>query len=449
MASARSLRLRVLALALAAVALAWLVAAGLAYVRVRHEADELLDGYLVQTAAILQARTSDDVDESELEHAPELHRYARRVVFQLWDGGRTLKLHSANAPDRRLSPRDDGFDDVTIDGRRYRVFATFDRDRRMLVQVAEERHVRDEIVAGVGRSLALPLLVALPVLAVALWLAVSTGMRPLARLSREIRARDPDNLAPMPAAPVAELGPLVDGINHLLARVRTSLEHERRFNADAAHELRTPIAGVRVQAQVARDAVDPAQRERALAQVVDGCDRASRLVGQMLTLARLDPLQVVPAERRCDLADVGREAVAQRAQQAVEREIDLGFEDTAERSSVRGEAPLLAILVGNLLDNALRYTPPGGRVVVAVRDAADGAVRLEVADTGPGIAPDARARLGERFFRPLGNDVPGSGLGLSIVRRVAELHAATLAFDDRPGGGLVVRVDLPPPSVPG
>ncbi len=435
-----SLRWRVLALALTAIGLAWIVAAAVAYLQVRHEADELLDGYLAQTAAILLARVGDDLDEGEIEHAQDLHRYARRLAFQVWDRGTTLRLHSANAPDARLSPRTEGFDDVERDGRRWRVFSSVDRKGRVLVQVAEERHVRDEILAGVGRALAIPLAIALPALGILLGLAVTAGMRPLRTLGREVASRDPANLDPVTIQrPAAEIAPLVSGLNALLARVRSSLDHERRFTADAAHELRTPIAALRVQAQVASNAESPAVRARALDQVIAGCDRAARLVDQMLTLARLEPASGIDPGTRCDLAQVAREAVAEAAPAAVAKDIE--FELDAAPATLRGDPALLTILLRNLLDNAVRYSPRGGRVRTAIERGRDGHAELLVEDTGPGVPPESLDRMGDRFFRGLGTDAEGSGLGLSIVARIAELHGATVTFvNRRDGHGLVVRV---------
>lgn len=421
-----SLRRRVLVLALAAIGVAWVVAAAMAYMRVRHEADELLDGYLAQTAAILQARTSDDIDELEIEHVHDLHRYARRLVFQVWYRSE-LRLHSANAPDTPLSSRGSGFDDVEIDGRRYRVFAAPDRKGNIQVQVAEERHVRDEIAAGVGRALATPLVVALPALAVLLWFAVSTGMEPLRRLSREVATRDPANLAPILVdRPPSEIAPIVRELNVLFARVGHSLEHERRFTADAAHELRTPIAALRTQAEVARDALDATARTHALGQVIAGCDRAARLVDQMLTLARLEPWTGLDAGARCDLAAVARSAVAEAAPAAVARNVELDLV-APDALLMHGDGALLAILVRNLLDNAIRYASSGGHIRTKVeRRSMD--VGLIVEDDGPGVPAALLGRLGDRFFRALGTGREGSGLGLSIVKRIAEIHRAKIEF---------------------
>jgi two-component system sensor histidine kinase QseC len=432
--SSMSLSRRVLALALAAVALAWIAGAWFSYSRVRHEADELLDGYLAQTAAVLHAQIGDDrdFDELEIEHAPELHRYARRIAFQFWDRGSVLRLHSESAPNTRMSPRDEGFDDVNLDGRTYRVFSSWNRDRRLLVQVAELRLDREEISAGVAGALALPLAITLPVLAVLLGLAVRTGLGPLLVLDREVSARTPDNLAPLDEGPrPAELAPLVTSLDRLLARVRDSLARERRFTSDAAHELRTPIAALRAQAQVARASSNETMRNHALDQLIAACDRAARLVDQMLTLSRVDPLVGIDPACRCDLADVARDAVAEAAPSAVAVGVDIGFDATS--SIVRAEAGLLAILLRNLLDNAVRYAGRGSSVRVRV-DADRSRTVLEVADDGPGMTPELMARVGERFVRGASVGVEGSGLGLSIVAQIARLHGAQLTYE-RPKQG--------------
>ena len=435
---ARSLSRRLLLLSLVAVAVVWTAAAIFAVVRVRHETGRLLDAHLVQAAAMLHARVGEDVDESELEHAPELHRYARGLAFQVWEEGRKLRFHSANAPDVRLSAEDRGFSDVETDGRAWRVFSSFDRKERVLVQVAEERRARDRITAGVAGSLLLPMIVGLPVLGLLIWLALRSGLKPLVALGRDVAARDPDNLKPLEATVPREVSPLVSSLNALFERLAHSIEHERRFNADAAHELRTPLAAVRAQAEVALASTSDAERAHALRQVLAGCDRAARLVDQMLTLARLDPQRTLAGGTRFDLAIVARDAVAAIAPAGLVRGVEVGLDATS--APVVGDPALVAILLRNLLDNAIRYSPAGTTVDVRVRTA-DGGSELAVSDQGPGVPPDERERLGERFHRVLGAGEPGSGLGLSIVRRIAELHHAALSFHEPASGrGLEVRV---------
>ncbi len=440
-----SLLRRVLALALSAVIVVWLGSAVFAYVDARHEANEILDGYLAQSAALLAAQAAEDLDELDVEHAPQLHKYARRVAFQIWDRGEVLRVHSANAPDRRLLERDEGFGDVTVDGHAWRAFSSWDRRHRYLIQVAEARDARDEIATSVARSVLLPLLVALPLLAVLLWWAVASGLRPLRSLGAQVARRDPDNLARIDAqSPPAEVAPLVSGLNHLFERVAHSLGRERRFTADAAHELRTPIAALRTQAQVAQRASDDATRTHALLQVIAGCDRAARLVDQMLTLARLDPARAPGPAVHGDVTAIARGVLADLAPAALDKSVDVEL-DAAGAAEVAGDPDLLAIMLRNLVDNAIRYSAAGSRVVVSVMNRAR-AVELRVTDSGPGVPADERERLGERFYRGLGTSESGSGLGLSIVRRIAEVHGTVVTYGAPTSGtGLVVTVLLPKP----
>jgi two-component system sensor histidine kinase QseC len=438
-----SLRNRLLAVVLAGVAVAWIGVAAFAFRDARHEVDELLDGYLAQSAVLLVAQAGEGLGELDLEHAPQLHRYARRVAFQVWEGGQVLRLHSANAPDRRLSPKDEGFDDVEIAGARWRVFSSYDAHHGILVQVGEVRRARDAIAVAVARGLAVPLVVALPVLGVLVWIAVSFGLAPLGTIGKAVSRRDPADVKPLAiASPPREVAPLVSGLNALFARVRASLAHERRFTADAAHELRTPIAALRAQAEVALGARDAAERRCALEGVIAGCDRAAHLVDQLLTLARLDPAQDACRTGSADIAGIAREVASTHVQAAIDRGLELSV-DAPASAIVAAEPALLEILLRNLVDNAVRYSAGRGREVRIV--VADGAAPfLRVIDDGPGVAPQERARLGERFHRPEGTVESGSGLGLSIVQRIAEIYGATVTFDNSPGGrGLCVTVRFP------
>ena len=438
--AARSLRNRLLVLVLGGVAVAWIGAAVFAYRDARHETDELLDGYLAQSAALILTQAGEDLDELDLEHAPQLHRYARRVAFQIWERGKGLRVHSANAPDKRLSPRSEGFDDVAVDGERWRVFSSYDEHREILVQVGELRSARDEIAFAVARGLAAPLVVALPVLGVLIWIAVTFGLAPLGAVGRAVAERDPANLAPLDVgSPPREVAPLVASLNSLFERVRASMEHERRFTADAAHELRTPIAALRAQAEVALAADDAAQRRHALEGVIAGCDRAAHLVGQLLTLARLDPARAESPGGTADLATIAREVAASHAQAAMDRGLDLSVEAPVS-ATVAADPSLVQILLRNLVDNAVRYAAGVGREIHIEIAGGDHPV-CRIVDDGPGIPPEDRARLGERFHRREGTGEPGSGLGLSIVQRIANLCGATVAFETAPGGrGLGVTV---------
>ena len=439
-----SLKQRLLLGLLAVVAAVWLATAAYSYFDARHEINELLDAHLAQSASLIIAQVGHDLEEIDLEHAPKTDKRARRVAFQIWERGSVLRLHSADAPSSRLARREEGYSNATIDGRSFRVFSTWDAKRRFLVQIAERDEARREIAAGIATNLLLPLLFALPVLALFVWLSIGRAVKPLNRLGQEVERRKADDLRPFsPEGAPREVIPLVRSLNTLFGRVGRLLEDERRFTADAAHELRTPLAALKTQAQVAKGASDDAARQHALDGVIEGCDRATRLVDQLLTLARLEPDTVRPAGQ-CELVGLAREVIAELAPFALAKDVDIELR-RSEPVCVEGHRELLAVLLRNLVDNAVRYSPHGRSVNVEVRSSGEGAT-ISVTDEGPGVAPDERARLGQRFYRVLGTGQSGSGLGLSIVRRIAEIHSAELSFEpgeDRKGLGVLVEFPKP------
>ena len=307
---------------------------------------------------------------------------------------------------------------------------------------SDARHAREEIVEALGESLVWPLAAALPALALAVWLGVGAGLRPLRDLRSQLARRSAADLSPLDAANAPhEIEPLVGELNRLFARIGEAMARERRLTADAAHELRTPLAVLSTHAQVARGADEAAARNEALDALIAGAARAARLVDQMLTLARLESGEAAEPARLVSLREVARDAVADLAPEALRKSIDVALED-GPACEVRAHPGLLGVLLRNLLDNAVRYTPAGGQVSVAVERAASGA-RLSVSDNGPGVPGAELGRLGERFHRLPAGGEPGSGLGLSIVLRIAELHHGKVRFANRPGGGLVVTVELP------
>jgi signal transduction histidine kinase len=262
-------------------------------------------------------------------------------------------------------------------------------------------------------------------------------LQPLAAVALEIASRDSDHLVELrPARAPEEVRPLVEAINSLFTRVEQTLESERRFTADAAHELRTPLAALTAQAQVAMQARSAAEREHAMAQLATSLRRATRLVDQILTLARLDP-EDRPPTGRVDLGGLAEEVCARHGALALEK--DIALELNAEPVTVPGDSDMLRILLRNLVDNAIRYTPVGGQVTVAVTREG-----LSVTDSGPGIPVEERARVFNRFHRLAGQDIEGSGLGLSIVARIAERHGAAISLDSGADGrGLKISVRFP------
>ena len=439
----RSLQGRLLALVLGMVMLVWLVSAVVTWFDVRHELDELLDSHLAQAAALLVARQDVEIGEAEKRiDAPSLHRYAGKVAFQVFHEGQ-LVLRSANAPAAPMVARERhfeaGFETVAIGGEHWRVFATRGAERDVQVYVGERLDSREAILWAVLRSALWPVAVALPLLALAAGWAVYRGLRPLRQLGRALAQRRADALEPvrLPDAP-SEMAPMLEALNALFERIDGLLASERRFTADAAHELRTPIAAIRAQAQVAMGEGDDALRREALRKTLEGCDRATRLVTQLLTLARLEAL-AAPPQAQVDLAAIARRVVADLAPAAIAKEQAIGL-DAPRPARVAGDETLLEVLVRNLVDNAVRYSPRGARIEVSVNEG-ESEVILGVEDSGPGMQAVQRERLGERFFRVTGSEASGSGLGWSIVRRIAAVHAMTVAVSSSAAlGGLAVRI---------
>ncbi|MFA7280747.1 MAG: ATP-binding protein [Sterolibacterium sp.] len=437
-----SLRRRLLLPILGGVTALWLAMMVLSYLDAHHEIDELLDAQLAHIAQTLLALASHEVHEgdegiAELGDAVDKHQHTLR--FQVWGSEGKLLLRTANAPKTPLTTLE-GFSDASNQEGQWRIFSLWDKDRSVQVQVGEDMEDRDELTVQIAWKLLLPGLFGLPLLGGWVWLATRRGLAPLDALAAQINNRDPahlDSLVPVSAP--TEIKPMLQALNGLFARVKQTLSNERRFTADAAHELRTPLAALAAQAQVAQRSGDDAERQHALEQVRVGVERASHLVSQLLTLARLDPQQPLSDGQPVQLKSLAEEVCAVHGAAALDKQITLELDAVA--AAVRGNATMLQILLRNLIDNAIRYTPRGGHVRVRLSATAS-SVELRVSDSGPGIPAAERDAVFQRFHRgAAGQDQVGSGLGLSIVQRIAELHGARIALNDAEGGcGLEVSV---------
>jgi len=438
----RSLQSQLLLAVLGLVLLAWTAAAALTWHKAQDEVGDLLDAHLAQTAALLRLQQLDELDEDQLNEAPDLDKHQHHVVFQLWREGQLL-ARSKNAPTEPLThQRGRGFADSQAAGKSWRVFVTQGHEGDVNILVGEQQSARQDIVRASVVGMLKPMALALPLLALGIWWVVRGLVRPLRQLGAAVSVRQPQSLVPLPTAGVPpEVLPLVSALNDLFTRMAELLVTERQFTADAAHELRTPIAGIRMQAQVAQGATQNAERAAALDATVQGCDRATRLVEQLLQLARLDAETATPDAAATDLGRVAHMVVAdlQSAAQARGQQVLL---QTPGPVNIHLTEPLAHVLLRNLLDNALRYSPDGAQVQVHITAASAGIpARLCVEDGGPGLTNGEMARLGERFFRVLGTGQSGSGLGWSIVRRIARLHNLRLQVDRSPAlGGLRVQV---------
>ncbi len=413
-------------------------AAAFTYLGARDEATALLDVQLQQMAASITGRPLPAPSPALGSDA------ANPLVVQVWnrDGVQVFRSDPGRDAPRLADTRtaQPGF--ATVPGRDglWRVFSVAANGQ--VVQVGQPLRVRNELAASMAWRTTLPLIIIAPILGLFVWLAIERALRPLGRLAGAVRARSADDLAPLPPGrwPV-EIEPLVASLNALLARLKEALALQRTFVADAAHELRTPLAAIHLQAQLAERARDDGERGEALAAMKGGIDRATRLASQLLTLAREEHADTRDAFTAVDLTALAQEVVRALAPLAAQRDIDLGVGATVP-AVVRGDAAALTTLLTNLVDNALRYTPAGGRIDVAT-ERVDGGFALSVRDDGPGIPEAERATIFQRFTRGSTASAPGSGLGLAIVKRVADRHGATITLGDGlDGRGLGVTVQF-------
>ncbi len=327
----------------------------------------------------------------------------------------------------------------------YRLLPSPDDARPILVQAAETRRERKALSSSIISGVLLPQFAVIPLAALLVWLGLSRGLRPLERLRERFRDRRAGDLSPIDLATVPdELQPIVAAFNDMMMHLRDNLEAQRRFISAAAHQLKTPLTGLKTQVEIALRETDPIRLRENLERIATGVDRSARLTLQLLRLTRAEASHRSAAQGKelVDLVALAREAVTLCVARALARNIDIGFEDPGYAMHVPGVPLLLCEMIDNLVDNAIKYTPKGGAVTVRLRR--DAGWIVEVEDTGIGIAPDDRERVFERFYRVLGTPADGSGLGLAIVREIADLHGASVAILDNPRGrGTLVRLVFP------
>ncbi|HMM46824.1 MAG TPA: histidine kinase dimerization/phospho-acceptor domain-containing protein [Thiobacillaceae bacterium] len=435
-----SLRRRLVWLLTATVAAIWLVAAAVVYRQAHHEADQLLDAQLMQVADTLLAIVSG----GEVEHfVEELQEHADRarvpIAFEIWYGehGPMERLVTSPGHGGFQTGATLGFSERVHQASLWRFYAVEDHDKEYRVIVGQAHAAREKLARSIGLSLLLPAGLALILMALAVWAVVGRSLRPVEALAREVGGLDAQALAPLGESAVLpnEIAPVRAALNALIHRVNQVFENERRFAADAAHELRTPLAALKVQAQVALRAQTDEGRQHALSKVIAGVDRMTHLVEQLLTLARVDPANFGATPEPIDPAPAIA-AVCADLQSQVERRQQTLSVDAASECRIAIASDWLQIALRNLIDNASRYAGEGAHIEVKlVRDGTN--CVISVADDGPGVAPELRAQIQDRFVR--GEvDSEGCGLGLSIVARIAALSGARLALGDglpRGGGG--------------
>ena len=429
-----SIRVRLLLALLAMLAVAALLMGGLTYRNVLAETEALFDYQLRQMALSLR-----DQGEIAPDQASALADEELDFVVQIWTvDGRAIyasRAHSA-LPARALL----GLADVSAGGQTWRTYGVATRDR--VIQIAQPTQIRRRLAANAALHSVAPLLLLAPLMALVGWWLASFTLRPLREVAAGVRERDAGSLTPLSTEGLPdEVSPLVAALNSLLQRLAQSLDTQRAFVADAAHELRSPLTALKLQVQMLQRAGDDTARSEATAALAAGIDRAARLVEQLLALARSEPGAPATAPQPLDLSELVRTAVADTVPYARSRGTE--FELHAEAPvAVLGDKAALGALARNLADNAVRYAPPGSRVELHV-GVEGGRPTLQVDDAGPGIPVAERERVFDRFYRRSANDEAGSGLGLAIVRSVAVQHGAKLTLGDSVLGGLQVRVQFP------
>lgn len=436
-----SLRARLLVFLLAAIVLAAGAQALVAYRTVLKEADDIFDYHMQQMALSLRAGLPPSAAVGGLGGAEQNFDF----VVQVWtvDGVRIFEsAEEAALPQLAVL----GFADVRARGTTYRVFSM--QTRGLVIQVAQDMAARRHMAGSLALRTIVPVALMAPLLMLVVWWVVSLSLAPVARVRRQVASRQADDLSPVSEENLPEeVRPLVQELNLLFGRVRHAFDAQKHFVADAAHELRSPLAALKLQVQGLQRAPDDAARTLAVSRLSAGIDRATRLVEQMLALARHEASVAAGAKpETVDLAEVARLAISDAVAAAQARRIDIGVAQSDAGATVSGQPEALRMLLRNLIDNAVKYTPEGGRVDVGLVKRAD-AVELRVDDSGPGLPEAERARVLDRFYRSGEPQAPGSGLGLAIVKSIADLHGATVALEKSASlGGLCVRVVFAAPE---
>lgn len=434
------------------------------YYLAQQDIEKHLDMLLSQSAYAIQALVSDDYHKRDLKKLQSaidviphkvkktLKKYNKKhpnanypntFEFQVWSPSDLMILRTNNAPTFALSDKQSGYGFKMINHTPWRTFTLRDPKTKVTVIVAERFNSRHAFGRSISNDYLITILFAYPILGLLIWSIVGRGLGSLKRVTHEVSHRDPSFLEPVDVQSVPlEIKPLVEELNQLFHRLAEAFEREKRFAGDAAHELRTPLAALKTQAQVILKSM---KDSHSLVNIIAGVDRCTHIVEQLLILSRLVPESAATIHdvTEFNLDNVITETLAVLVNDALEKQIEIEFVNQCPGLKIEGNATAVAILTRNLVDNAIRYTPEAGTVKVFLFNEGD-YVRLRVQDNGPGIPEQLRKRVFERFYRVLGNKSPGSGLGLAIVQQITALHQGSISLSSpKDGSGLVIDVVLP------
>lgn len=362
-------------------------------------------------------------------------------MFQIWGNNGKLLFHSTNSHNLSLKNTPAGFSDLTIQDSDWRAYAKYNIKLNTKTIVAERYETRNELSDRITRNNGYILLVSFPIFVILIWLIVGLALRSVTKVTNEISNRASTYLEPVDTSTLpVEIKPLVVELNHLFNRLKLAFDRNKRFAGDAAHELRTPLAALKTQTQVALIADNPVDRNHALNKILEGVDRSSHVVAQLLTLSRLSQEETLHDVHPVDLQKVATEIIAYLVPIALEKNIDIELSPPPPHTTILGNDTILGILIRNIVDNAIRYTPQKGSVKVTLLNTKNEVI-FRVLDTGPGIPLELRERVFERFYRILGTEAAGSGLGLAIVNQITELHHGMIHLNT-PENGMGLQFDI-------
>lgn len=443
---------RLLNTLLPTIIIGWLAMGAVNYYNTKQEISSMLDAQLKQYSSILLAMSSHElVEQRLLGETPGNHTEVisndlwqlsgnhNNIAFQVWINDDVLALRSSNSPGRHMTLKNQMFSDVYIENILWRVYRVQSDDKIISIEVAANRKLQQTIPNQLFNATLIIMLIFIALLAFFIRLCIEKSLQPFYKIGQRLDHRKNIDLSPIDEEKIpCEIAPLTSSINKLFSKMKTAFDTERRFTSDAAHELRTPLAALKTHAEIALKASNPAEQRDALSKVVIGVNRATRLVEQLLTLARLDPDTGFNNIRRFDLFIAAEDVLSTQAILAIDKDIEISLTGTRGKF-VAGNADAIAVLMRNLIDNAIRYTPSEGEVEVSIARK-DATIIWTVADSGPGIPESERSKIFNRFYRSLGTKESGSGLGLSIVTRIADLHQLKIELSTSRMGGLQIDV---------
>lgn len=455
----RSLKKQLLLSLLSSLLLVWGAMAYVSYRQTRDEITQLFNADLAQSARVVHTFVENLLQHRRLtklwdqDKSPDLfympiigHKYERKIAFQLRSVKEGVVLRSESAPEFALSLTRNGYSETMLDGQLWHVFSISSENGDYVIHVGQRDDIRRTLVESLAGQQLLALLLALPILGLVIWVIVSRTLRPVNQLKEQLASREVNNLQPLSVDKLPEeVAPMVEQINVLFELLEQAFANERNFTSDASHELKTPLAGLMTQLQVAQKAKDAGMRNQALQKCQQAVVRMTHMVQQLLTLSRVQHHNIQISRHAVDVNQALIAAIADLEFSAHEKgiEIELNGRDGV---AIEANPQLLAILFRNLLDNAIKYTPAGGRVNAGMGREPQ-YVWVSIEDSGPGVADDDYERITQRFYRCVetAQAADGSGLGLSIVQRIIHLHDADIAFSKSALGGLKVmlRFNMP------